>query len=351
MRKRWLTYLLMALVCMACGEEQGDRALVKGTIKGLGNDTLIVYGADQMFDKVDTLFVKKGKFTRFISVDTLAQTWLMFKDGSKVPLYLNKRSTITIKGDTTQLQRLEIEDKGENHLLTQFTAAHDTTLTLALIDTFITHNPTSTVGFYLINRYLLDASTADRQLVKPLMEKLDDDLKHHLQYISITDRLEREVRADSGSAVTYFRIRDIDNNYISRSDFSKKWLLINFWATWSEVSQRQNRTLYKPIYQELKKEKIDDFALWGISLDIDRKAWQDAVRKDTLEWKQSCDGRGWLTEAAKIFDLRYLPANVLISPDGKITAYNLTREQIDDKIKELKEKQKEKKEKKKEKKK
>jgi len=339
--------MLVFFLCMACGEEQGDRALVKGTIKGLGNDTLIVYGADQMFDKVDTIYVKKGKFSRFITVDTLAQTWLLFKDGSTVPLYLNKRSTITIKGDTTHLQRLQIEDKGENHLLTQFTTAHDTTLTLALVDTFITHHPTSTVGFYLINRYLLGASTADRQLVKPLLEKLDDELKHHLQYLSITDRLEKEARADTGSAVTYFRLRDINNSYVSRADFTKKWLLINFWATWNQNSQRQNRTLYKPVYQELKKEKIDDFVLWGISLDIDRQAWREAVRRDTLEWYQSCDGRGWLTEPAKLLDLRNLPTNILISPDGKIAAYNLTREQIEDKIKELKEKKEKEKEKKK----
>jgi len=271
----------------------------------------------------------------------------LFRDGSTVPLYLNKRSIITIKGDTTHLQRLQIEDKGENHLLTQFTAENDTTLTLALVDTFISHYPTSTVGFYLINRYLLDASTADRQLVKPLLQKFDDELKHHLQFISISDRLDKEARADSGTSVSYFRMRDFDNNYVSRADYARKWLLINFWATWNETSLRQNRSLYKPIYKELKKEKIDDFALWGISLDIDRKAWRDAVKRDTLEWKQSCDGKGWLTEPVKIFDLRNLPANILISPDGKITAFNLTKEQIEDKIKELKEKKKKEKEKKK----
>ena len=45
-----------------------------------------------------------------------------------------------------------------------------------------------------------------------------------------------------------------------------------------------------------------------------------------------------------MFDIRYLPANVLVSPNGKISAVNLTKEQIEAKLKELKEeKEKEKK--------
>ena len=346
MMKRLLYYYLLIFVCIACGERQGDRALVSGTIKGLGNDTLIIYGADQMFDRVDTLYVKDNKFKRFIPVDTLAQTWLMYKDGSKVPLFLNKRSQITIKGDTAHLHHLQIEDKAENHLLTQFLNEHDTTLTIALIDTFITNHPTSKVSFYLINRYLQEAATTDRKLITPLLQQLDEEMKHHPQYMALNERLVSEARADTGSAVSYFRLRDINNKWVSRNDFAKKWVLLHFWASWSETSQRRNRTLYKPLYKELKKNKTDDLALWGISLDIDREQWRKAVEKDTLEWTQCCDAKGWLTEPVKLFDIRQLPTNVLLSPEGKIKAYNLTKQQIDEKIKELKEeKEKEKKKK------
>ena len=243
MRKRWLTYLLIALVCMACGEEQGDRALVQGTIKGLVDDTLIVYGADQMFDRVDTIYVRKGKFKRFIAVDTLAQAWIMYKDGQKVPLFLDKRSIIKIKGDTAQPLRLQIEDRGENHLLTQFNNEFDTTLTIALVDTFITRYPTSTVGFYLMNRYLQDASKEERQLVVPLMQKIDEEIKHHPQYKAIDDRLKAEAKTDSGTSVNYFRLKNQEEKWVSRTDFSRKWLIINFWASWNETSKQQNRTL------------------------------------------------------------------------------------------------------------
>lgn len=337
--KHPLLYLLsLCLLCLSCSEEQGDRALVSGTIRGLGTDTLIIYGADQMFDHVDTLYVKKDKFKRFITVDTLAQAWIMYRDGSRVPLYLDKRSRITIQGDTAHLQHLHIDDQAENTLLTQFTAQHDTLLTVALADTFITHHPTSTVGFYLVQRLLLDADAPQRRQLSTLLSKMDEELQHHPQYLSLTDRLKQEAKADSGTSVGYFRYRNLDGKWLSRADFSKHWLLIHFWATWDAASRRQLRTLYKPLYADLKKQKLDtDLQLWGISLDIDRQQWQQAIQADTLQWPQGCDAKGWLTDGVTQLNIRYLPTNVLITPDGKVQAYNLTREQIDEKIKEIKE--------------
>lgn len=343
--------LLTIIFLFSCGEKQGDRALVTGTIKGLTNDTLLVFGSDQMFDRVDTLYVRNGKIKRYIPVDTLAQAWIMYKDGSRVPLFLNKRSDIRIKGDTASLLRLQIEDKAENHLLTQFTQQHDSALTVALIDSFIAQHPSSVVSFYLINRYLREAPVADRLLVQPLLQHYDEEMKHHPQYIAINERLAHEAKADSGSSVSYFRLRGTDNKYVSRTDFSNRWLLIHFWASWSDASVRQLRTLYKPIYKSLQKDKVDDFGLWGISLDFDRNAWRKAVAKDTIDWKQGCDGKGWLSEPATLFDIRNLPSNVLISPDGKIMAYNLSKKQIEDKIKAVKQEMEEKKKKEKEKKK
>ena len=61
--KRLLYYSLVVLVCIACGEDQGDRALVSGTIKGLTNDTLIIYGADQMFDHLSAW----GHYRKYVS--------------------------------------------------------------------------------------------------------------------------------------------------------------------------------------------------------------------------------------------------------------------------------------------
>ena len=148
--KQSLLYLLMILFFAACGEGQGDNARISGTIKGLGTDTIYIYGEDQMFDKVDTLFINKDKFKKNIAVDTLAQAWMLFRNGQRFPIFLNKRSDIKIKGDTININNLQVEDNGENHLLTTFRNTHDSTLTVAAVDTFITQYPQWTVSHQLI---------------------------------------------------------------------------------------------------------------------------------------------------------------------------------------------------------
>lgn len=347
--KRVLTYLLIALILIACGEGQGENARVTGTIKGLGNDTILIYGEDQMFDWVDTLYVRKDKIKRDIAVDTLAQTWMLFKDGRRFPLFLNKRAKIKIKGDTINLMAMQVEDKGENHLLTEFRNLNDSVQTIAQVDTFITHHPASIVGFYLINKYLLECPPSERLEAKPVLEKMDEGLKEHPQYLKLIDQLLIEQKADTGTTVTYFRVKNLKDEWVSRSNnFNNKWLLIHFWASWDDASQRLNRMVYKPIYKDIKKEKDLDFGMLGISLDVDRNQWKQVVDRDTLEWEQGCDSRGWNTETVNMFSVRTLPANVLISPDGKIKAYNLSQAQIETKIKELKEENKKEKEKEKE---
>ena len=144
-------------------------------------------------------------------------------------------------------------------------------------------------------------------------------------------------------------MKNLKDEWVSRSNnFNNKWLLIHFWASWDDASQRLNRTVYKPIYKDIKKEKDLDFGMLGISLDVDRNQWKQVVDRDTLEWEQGCDLRGWNTETVNLFSVRTLPANVLISPDGKIKAYNLSQAQIESKIKELKEEKEKEKEKEKE---
>jgi len=78
----------------------------------------------------------------------------------------------------------------------------------------------------------------------------------------------------------------------------------------------------------------------GISLDIDKDAWKEAIKEDTLSWEQVCNFSGWETGAVKQFAIQALPANILLSPSGKIEGKNLSKEDIEKKIKEIGQKEK-----------
>ena len=75
--------------------------------------------------------------------------------------------------------------------------------------------------------------------------------------------------------------------------------------------------------------------LLGISFDMDKEQWKDAIKRDTLDWEQVCDFGGLNSEIAKQYSIKQIPANILLSADGKILAKNLTGEELKKKIEEV----------------
>lgn len=66
----------------------------------------------------------------------------------------------------------------------------------------------------------------------------------------------------------------------------------------------------------------------GISLDIDREAWETAIKEDTLSWDQVCDFTGLSSETAKQYAILTLPTNILLSPTGKILARDIQEKRL-----------------------
>lgn len=71
----------------------------------------------------------------------------------------------------------------------------------------------------------------------------------------------------------------------------------------------------------------------GVSFDMDKKEWQDAIKRDTLNWEQVCDFGGLNSEVAKQYAIKEVPSNILLSADGKILAKNLKGEQLKRRLK------------------
>ena len=119
MKNIYLAYFLIIMLS-ACGGKSSDTVSLSGEIKGLGNDTLYIYGADEMYDRMDTLPVENGKFSKTLSPDTLVAAWLLFSDGSRYPFFMDKGDKIHIKGSAAELNSMEITGNPHNEELTAF---------------------------------------------------------------------------------------------------------------------------------------------------------------------------------------------------------------------------------------
>lgn len=346
MKKLCLLYLLF-IALSACGGKKTDSIRLSGEIKGLADDTLYIYGADRFYDRMDTLVVKNDKFSTTVEADTLVSTILLFADGTEYPLFLNKGNKIQIKGSMAEIASLQINGNTPNEELTRFNQelkGLGTPSEKALeekAETFIKEHPSSLVSIYLLDKYFVQKPQPDLNYIKQLADRLTGELKDRPYMEALLKRIDEEEKIAVGKTAPYFRMRNAENKEITRTKFKDQYLLLHFWASWDTLSREKN-AVYRRIYK--KEQKNKNFTLIGISLDIDKKTWKEVIKADTLKWEQACDFSGWNGETVKQFAINTLPANLLLSPTGKIEGKDLDETAINEKLKEIEKQEKEKKE-------
>ena len=65
--------LILIAICLFSCSKPSKEASITGEIKGLGTDTLYLYGMDELRDRIDTIFTKDDKFAYTIPVDTRSE--------------------------------------------------------------------------------------------------------------------------------------------------------------------------------------------------------------------------------------------------------------------------------------
>lgn len=340
MKKLCIALLLPAVLLAACGgKKQPQATRLSGEIAGLGNDTLYVVGMDRLFDRVDTLVVRDGKFADTLSVDTLVGVCLLFRNGAQYPLYADRNQEITLKGSADNLSCFEVTGNALNDEQTAFQRSLDslgTTRPAALRSKareFIRQHPSSLVSVYLLDKYFVRVPQPDYALIARLAKPLTGELKDRPYLNDLLTRLENTDELEVRNTLPFFQTTTADGEKLTRSSFKDQLLLINLWASWDGASREANDSL-RALYKRQKRNK--HFAMLGISLDMDSAQWQQAVRQDTLEWKQACDLAGWESAVAQKFAVRSLPFNVLVDDRGRIVGINLTPAEVEKEIKDFK---------------
>lgn len=189
----------------------------------------------------------------------------------------------------------------------------------------ITYNLDNIIGVELfINQEAYGMTAEDMRVRFAQFSKQMQSLTPMRQFSKYIEAIER---CQVGKPFVDADIETITGEIIPLSSIcgKGKWVLLNFWATWSEPCLREI-----PLLRELYgKYALMGFEICSISLDPDTRRLRQFVADNQLLWYNAINQRSnSKSTVAELYGVHSLPTNFLISPDGEIVARDLFGEYL-----------------------
>ncbi|MDR3094792.1 MAG: TlpA family protein disulfide reductase [Bacteroidales bacterium] len=379
-------FILSAVVVffVACGQEKSIQ--IKGELSGSSGDTVYVQrlGIDARTTKIDTILLdRKGCFAVHYKISHPVFYALTIHNKS-VTLLLHPKEKVKVTGDvhhfpftynvegsedSKNIQRLHfrleqtkhVEDSINNALQQYVDNRNFVNIRqqfvwdyLREIDSlraynirFINQNPKSLATIYALYQKLstnefLFSHEEDLQYFQKadsLFYRRYPEIPHvqmlHNNTLQFTENL-RTAKLNNmlymlGKDAPEIALPSLSGKIEKLSSGKGKYVLLDFWASWSPTSRDYNKILVKAF----KKYHAKGFDIYQVSLDQTKGAWEKAVKEDRLIWTNVCDFKYYDSDPVKEYNVENLPANFLIDNEGTIIAKGLRGGELEKRLSEI----------------
>lgn len=352
MRKLQLSIFLISLL-LSCSDQQSGFH-INGTAKGIADETEIFLHDHITNEKIDSTTVSHEQFEfSGLLPEEARQVIIATKDWSDYRFFWLENTEVVFKAEkgkfrTAAITGLELQKSYDVFLAKQkpLEKAYDSLFDISdgsfpkeererikqsMTDLqkkiteneqkYVRENPGSVISANILDVY---KTTWGRSVARDLFEPMSAEIKksHYGKNIETYLILNKDLKI--GDQFVDFKLPNTDGEQVKASDFSGKYLLIEFWASWCGPCRSENPALVK-LYNEYSAK---GFEILAVSLDREKDAWLGAIKKDELPWKNVGDLEGDMTPPAIIYGVSAIPDNVLIDPSGKIIGRNLRGEEL-----------------------
>ena len=201
--------------------------------------------------------------------------------------------------------------------------AESDSLQSIIIDAYMAENPVSYFG--LMTLYSNISSMSPDKISEEIQPYVDaPEFAEHPIVVEISEYVKANSHLMKGQPAPDFTVPDMEGNEVAFSSIYPgfKVTMIDFWASWCGPCRNFNPALVE-IYNEYHDK---GFEIVGVSMDNDKDSWLQAIKDDGLTWIQLSDLAYWNTKPRELYNVSYIPQNVLVDGEGKIIATKLDEE-------------------------
>lgn len=190
---------------------------------------------------------------------------------------------------------------------------------------FVRDYPSSPQSLKVLNE--IDWSFTSASEYRIFLELLDPGFHDKEKFLELENLVKRMEMVEVGKQAPDFTMVDVEGITRKLSEIygASKYILLDFWASHCGPCRKENANI-RLAYDSFHDQGFD---VLGVSTDIRKEQWINAIALDELIWTNVCSLEPWNeNDVVSLYALRQVSQNFLLDSSGKIVATDLRGEEL-----------------------